>query len=74
MGLGAYRIGDGDGSYKDSTEWQDGHNLADMVQVTKANPRLDGYALYSYNSLFDRSTYADIKEAEVTAITKFNNG
>ena len=73
MGLGAYRIGDGDGSYKDSTEWQDGHNLADMMQVTAANPRLDGYALYSYNSLFDRSTYADIKEAETKAITEFNN-
>ncbi len=73
MGLGAYRIGDGDGSHTESDEWQSGHNLADMMQVTKANSNLDGYALYSYNSLFDRSTYTDIKEAEVKAITEFNN-
>ena len=74
MGLGAYRIGDGDGSYTESDEWQKGDNLATMMQVTKANPRLDGYALYSYNSMFDRSTYADIKAAEVKAVTEFNNG
>ena len=74
MGLGAYRIGDGDGSYTESDEWQKGDNLAAMMQVTKANPRLDGYALYSYNSMFDRSTYADIKAAEVKAVTEFNNG
>ena len=73
MGLGAYRIGDGDGSHTESNEWQKGNNLAAMMQVTKANPDLDGYGLYSYNSLFDRSVYRDIKEAETKAITEFNN-
>lgn len=74
IGLGAYRIGDGDGSHKDSTEWQSGGNMAAMMQVIQTNPDLGGYAIYSYNSLFDRNTYPDLKQAEVAAITKFNNG
>lgn len=74
IGLGAYRIGDGDGSYKDSGEWQSSENLAAMMNVIKANPNLDGYAIYSYNSLFDRTAYADLKQAETQAITEYNNG
>ncbi len=74
IGLGAYRIGDGDGGANDQAEWASGSNLAKMIQVIKANPRLDGYGIYSYNSLFDRSTYPELKEAEVQAITKENNG
>ena len=74
IGLGAYRIGDGDGGANDQSEWENGDNLARMIQVIKANPHLDGYGIYSYNSLFDRSTYPDLKEAEVQAITKENNG
>ncbi|MBR4036231.1 MAG: family 10 glycosylhydrolase, partial [Oscillospiraceae bacterium] len=74
IGLGAYRIGDGDGSHKDSDEWSTGCNLAAMMQVIKSNPDLDGYAIYSYNSLFDHSTYADLKQSETAAITQYNNG
>ena len=45
-----------------------------MMKVIKANPNLDGYAIYSYNSLFDRTAYADLKQAETQAITEYNNG
>ena len=44
------------------------------MNVIKANPNLDGYAIYSYNSLFDRTAYADLKQAETLAITEYNNG
>ena len=74
IGLGAYRIGDGDGGANDQAEWESGNNIAKMIQVIKANPNLDGYGIYSYNSLFDSSTYADLKAQEVQAITTENNG
>lgn len=74
VGLGAYRIGDGDGSYKESDEWHSGDNLAEMIQVINANPDLDGYALYSYNSLFSYNQYDVIQKSEIENITKENNG
>ncbi len=73
VGLGAYRIGDGDGGYNDQSEWDAGNNMARMIQVIKANPDLHGYALYSYNSLFDHSQYQSVKASEIEAITKENN-
>lgn len=72
-GLGAYRIGNGDGGANLQDEWQCGENMARMIRVVKANPELDGYALYSYNSLFDKTEYGDIKTAEISAITQENN-
>jgi len=74
IGLGAYRIGDGDGSYVDNGEWQSGDNLAKMIQVVNANPDLDGYAIYSYNSLFNYGEYETLQKAEAENIAKINNG
>ena len=73
IGLGAYRIGAGDGGFNQQNEWSSGHNLADMITVINANPALQGYALYSYNSLFDTSEYGQLKNSEVEAITNINN-
>ena len=73
VGLGAYRIGDGDGGANNQAEWQSGHNMADMITVVGANPDLHGYALYSYNSLFDLSSYDQLKTDEVSSITNLNN-
>ncbi|MBQ8604430.1 MAG: family 10 glycosylhydrolase [Oscillospiraceae bacterium] len=74
IGLGAYRIGNGDGGYNDQNEWSCGNNLAKMIQVIKANPNLDGWALYSYNSLYGNSDYPQLQQAEISAITQENNG
>ena len=73
IGLGAYRIGAGDGGANQQDEWYNGHNLADMITVINANPDLRGYALYSYNSLFDTSEYGQLKNSEVESITNINN-
>ncbi len=74
IGMGAYRIGDGDGGYNDQSEWSAGNNLAKMIQVIKANPDLDGWALYSYNSLYGPGDYPQLQQAEISAITRENNG
>lgn len=73
IGLGAYRIGEGDGGANSQEEWYTGENIARMIQVTKANPKLSGYGIYSYNSLFDPSGNQGLKASEVQAITKENN-
>ncbi len=72
VGLGAYRIGDGDGSAAASSEWQTGDNLKKMLEVIDANPNLDGYAIYSYNSLFNNTKYSDLARQEVQGITDYN--
>lgn len=72
IGLGAYRIGAGDGSHTDSDEWTCGNNLAKMIDVIKANPNLDGYALYRYDNLFGGGEYARLQRSEVQAITNRN--
>ncbi len=69
IGLGAYRIGAGDGSYVDNGEWQTGDNLSKMIDVVNSNPNLDGWALYSYNSLFKNPDYDSLRTQEVSAIT-----
>ena len=74
IGLVAYRIGTGDGGANDQAEWQSGDNLARMIDVVNANPNIDGYAIYSYNSLFDKTEYGDIKTAETKAVTEKNHG
>ncbi len=74
IGLGAYRIGEGDGSYMDNGEWQRGDNLAKMLEVINANPDLDGWALYSYNSLFNNPDYSALRQQEADSIKAFVNG
>lgn len=71
VGLGAYRIGDGDGGSR-SDEWRNGDNLMKMIQVVNANPRLDGWSVYSYNSLFADDEYGTIRKSEVENITELN--
>lgn len=71
FGLGAYRIGEGDGSYAESEEWQSGHNLADMARLLAARGA-DGYALYRYEQLFSSGTYAGLAAAERAALAEAN--
>ena len=51
MGLGAYRIGAGDGGSNDQAEWSSGSNLARQVRALR-QAGADGYGLYSYRWLF----------------------
>ena len=71
FGLGAYRIGEGDGSYAESEEWQSGHNLADMARLLAARGA-DGYALYRYEQLFCSGPYAGLAAAECAALAEAN--
>ncbi len=52
-GLGAYRIGAGDGGANGQSEWQSGHNLADMVAHLRAVNGFSGFAMFRYDFLFD---------------------
>ena len=70
FGLGAYRIGDGDGgSYEHAVDqWNTGHQLADMVTTLRG---LDcgGFALYRYNFLSESfSPYPELAAAERSAL------
>ena len=73
FGLGAYRIGDGDGGNYDNAvaQWQTGHNLADMVN-TGREVGADGYVLYRYDSLFRNTNWADLAQQEVKALQQAN--
>ena len=72
-GLGAYRIGDGDGgSNENSTsQWQTGCNLASQVEGVRG-AGLDGYALYRYASLFDNAAWSDLAAQECEALRQVN--
>jgi uncharacterized lipoprotein YddW (UPF0748 family) len=72
FGLGAWRIGDGDGgSNEDSiSQWNTGENLAQQVNDLRALGA-DGYALYRYGSLF-ASAYPDTAAAECDALRTAN--
>lgn len=74
FGLGAYRIGDGDGgSYEHSTDqWNTGHELADMVSTLR-QLNGQGYALYRYDFLYNNSSYPELAAAEVSALTRINS-
>ena len=73
-GLGAYRIGDGDGGSNatSTSQWQTGCNLASQVQGLRA-AGLNGYALYRYASLFDNAAWADLAAAECEALQAAND-
>lgn len=71
FGLGAYRIGEGDGSSVESDEWTSGHNLADMARTLSARGA-DGYALYRYASLYGGGAYAALAQAECEALRAAN--
>ena len=65
-GLGAYRIGAGDGSAAGS-EWVSGRALADQLNLLD-RLGVQGAGLYRYASLFDASDYAGLAAAEVDAV------
>ena len=66
VGLGAYRIGAGDGSDAGS-EWVSGRALADQLNLLD-RLGVQGAGLYRYASLFDVSDYAGLAAAEVDAV------
>lgn len=72
FGLGAWRIGDGDGgSNEDSqAQWNTGENLAAMIADLTAQGA-DGYVLYRYGSLYG-SAYPELAAAECAAIAQVN--
>lgn len=65
-GLGAYRIGAGDGSDAGS-EWVSGRALADQLNLLD-RLGVQGAGLYRYASLFHASDYAGLAAAEVDAV------
>lgn len=73
VGLGAYRIGEGDGgSNGDSVSgWSTGRALADQVGTLRA-AGAGGYALYRYGSLFQNTVWPQLAEAECAALTAAN--
>ncbi len=72
-GLGAYRIGEGDGGSNatSTTQWQTGCNLASQVEGLRG-AGLNGYALYRYASLFDNTAWGDLAAAECEALRAAN--
>lgn len=73
FGLGAYRIGDGDGGNYDHAvdQWQTGRNLADMVATGRA-AGADGYVLYRYDFLYNNSAWAELAAQEVQNLKQAN--
>ena len=67
-GLGAYRIGAGDGS-DTGTEWYTGHALADQLAALD-RAGVQGAALYRYGSLFDNADAPGLSAAEVEGVKK----
>lgn len=65
-GLGAYRIGAGDGSDA-GAEWVCGHALADQLNLLDGLG-VQGAGLYRYASLFGNADYPELAESEAAAI------
>ncbi len=55
IGLGAYRVGTGDGGANDQSEWSSGNNLAKQVEALRDVSGVSGFALYRYDNLFKNS-------------------
>ncbi|MBQ6930207.1 MAG: family 10 glycosylhydrolase [Oscillospiraceae bacterium] len=68
IGLGAYRIGAGDGGANDQSEWASGYNLMRQINALNANSGISGFALYRYDNLFKNSEYASLAQSEVAHI------
>ena len=58
FGLGAYRIGAGDGSDATRDEWNCGHNLADQVRWLRRE-NAAGWAVFRYGSLYESGSLFD---------------
>ncbi len=72
IGLGAYRIGDGDGGNNPQDEWLCGGNLTRMVERINNHSQVNGYTLYRYDSLFRYGDYDQLQKREVENLTVFN--
>ena len=68
FGLGAYRIGDGDGGANDQTQWSTGRNLADQVHTLEQTAGVSGFSLYPYRYLFANGEHPDLAAAECAAL------
>ena len=66
-GLGAYRIGDGDGSDGGAAEWQTGHALA-YTYIYLESLGFTGAGLYRYASLWENPAWPDLAAAERQAL------
>lgn len=72
VGLGAYRVGGGDGSYAESSEWQSGGNLLRMVKTLREKGAL-GFGMYRYDSLYQNSC-PDLAAREVENLAALLGG
>ena len=70
IGMGAYRIGAGDGGANDQSEWSCGNNLMKMVNALGANEDISGFGLYRYDNLFRNSEYASLAQSEAEHISE----
>ena len=66
VGLGAYRIGEGDGS-DNGSEWQSGGALAGQARWL-AEQGIAGTALYRYDSLFENAAWPELAAQECAAL------
>ena len=73
IGLGAWRIGDGDGGADQNSisRWSTGRALADQVTDLRAQGA-GGYALYRYGSLFGNTAWPELAGAECAALKEAN--
>ncbi|MEE0800578.1 MAG: family 10 glycosylhydrolase [Gemmiger sp.] len=71
FGLGAYRIGEGDGGDRSGpgTEWSSGSALAEQAEFLRG-AGADGVGLYRYASLFDNTLYPTLAAQEAAALQK----
>ena len=69
VGLGAYRIGEGDGSTADTGEWRSGHALADQLDALE-ELGITGAGLYRYGSLWANTDWPDLARAERDALAQ----
>ena len=71
-GLGAYRIGDGDGGDAPG-EWTSGHALADQLAALNTLG-IDHIGLYRYDSLFNNTAYPALAAAERDSLAQYWRG
>ena len=67
VGLGAYRIGDGDGSDASDAEWNSGHALTDQAECLQRN-QINGFALYRFDSLFENAAWPELAQQELESL------
>ena len=66
VALGAYRIGDGDGSDATLAEWNCGENLARQVEALRQSAA--GFSLYRYDFLYKNAAHGDLAARELAAL------